>query len=181
VCRWSGFDLLSGQAQLWLPSLRGRQNKNEEQLVYRWVTTTDDCGVEACGCEMVTYWLMQPVVQTTTRGMLAISADALEVLLHYIWRFKSGHTLTKVQFIYQSTTVHDLAPPYLSSSLHRVADINSICRLRSSADTNVLLQYPFSATVLIGYRWLSLVSGHWTTNMEQFTSVNTLCTVSAVI
>jgi len=43
-----------------------------------------------------------------------------------------------------------------------------------AADTDILL-------VPIGYRWWSLVSAHWTTNMEQFTSVNTLSTVSAVI
>jgi len=35
-------------------------------------------------------------------------------------------------------------------------------------------RYPFSTAVRIGYRWRSLVSGHWTTNMEQFTSINTL-------
>jgi len=42
-------------------------------------------------------------------------------------------------------------------------------------------RYPFSAAVPIGYRWWSLVSGQWTTKMEQFTSVNTHSTVSAVI
>jgi len=31
--------------------------------------------------------------------------------------------------------LHDLAPPYLSSSLHRVADMDSRRRLRSPADT----------------------------------------------
>jgi len=39
-------------------------------------------------------WLMQPETQTTTRGILAVSADALEVLLQYIRRFRSGLTLT---------------------------------------------------------------------------------------
>jgi len=35
--------------------------------------------------------------------------------------------------------IHDLAPPYLSSSLHRVADTDSRRRLRSSAATDILL------------------------------------------
>jgi len=35
--------------------------------------------------------------------------------------------------------LHDLAPPYLSSSLHRVADMDSRRQLRSSADTDILL------------------------------------------
>jgi len=38
-------------------------------------------------------WLM-PKAQTTTRGILAVSAGALEVLLQYIRRFRSGPTLT---------------------------------------------------------------------------------------
>jgi len=38
--------------------------------------------------------LMQPKAQTTTRGILAVSADSLEVLLQYIRRFRNGPTLT---------------------------------------------------------------------------------------
>jgi len=37
-------------------------------------------------------WLMQLEAQTSTRGILEISADALEVLLQYIRRFRSGRT-----------------------------------------------------------------------------------------
>jgi len=39
-------------------------------------------------------WLMQPEAQTTTRGILAVSAGALEVLLQYIRHFRSCCTLT---------------------------------------------------------------------------------------
>jgi len=40
-------------------------------------------------------WLMQPEAQTATRGILAVSAPgALEVLLQYIKRFRSGHILS---------------------------------------------------------------------------------------
>ena len=35
--------------------------------------------------------------------------------------------------------LHDLAPPYLSPTLHRVADVECRRRLRSSADTDMLL------------------------------------------
>ena len=35
--------------------------------------------------------------------------------------------------------LHDLAPPYLSSTLHRVSDVDSRRRLRSSADTDIFL------------------------------------------
>jgi len=41
---------------------------------------------------------MQPKVQITTRGIQALRTGALEVLLQYIWRFGSGHTLTLTYF-----------------------------------------------------------------------------------
>jgi len=48
------------------------------------------------------------------------------------------------------------------------------------ADTDVgLLLTPWSQ--LVSYRWRSLVSGHRTANMEQFTGDSTLCHVSVVI
>jgi len=37
---------------------------------------------------------MQPKAQDTTRGILAVSAGVLEVLLQHIRRFRSGPTLT---------------------------------------------------------------------------------------
>jgi len=37
---------------------------------------------------------MQPKAQITTRGILAVSAGAFEVLLQYLRRFRSGPTLT---------------------------------------------------------------------------------------
>ena len=54
--------------------------------------------------------------------------------------------------------LYDLAPPYLSSTLHRVAGVDSRRRLRSSADTDFLL-LPRSRR--------SLVSGCRAANMEQ--------------
>jgi len=51
------------------------------------VTTTKDCGVKECGREMVE-------AQTNTRGILAVSAGALEVLLQYTRCFRSDRTLT---------------------------------------------------------------------------------------
>jgi len=48
----SMIDPQSGQDRLCLPSLWGI--KNEEQLVSSWVAATEDCGVKACGCEIVT-------------------------------------------------------------------------------------------------------------------------------
>jgi len=45
----------------------------------------------------------------------------------------------------------DLALPYLSSSLLCVADMDSICRLRSSADTDILL-VPLSRLFTVGDR-----------------------------
>jgi len=39
--------------------------------------------------------LMQPVAQTTRHVILPVSAGALEVLLQYTWRFRSGHTLVR--------------------------------------------------------------------------------------
>jgi len=47
--------------------------------------------------------------------------------------------------------LHDLAPPYLSSSLHRVSDMDSRRRLKSSADTDILL-VPRSWLVTVGDR-----------------------------
>jgi len=41
---------------------------------------------------------MQPVAQTTTRGILAVSAGTLEVLLQYILLFTNGNTLTITLF-----------------------------------------------------------------------------------
>jgi len=38
-------------------------------------------------------WLIQPEVQTTTRGILVVSGGALEVLMQYIRCFRSGSTL----------------------------------------------------------------------------------------
>jgi len=63
------------------------------------VTSTEDCRVKVCSHEMVTCVFMHPEAQTTTRGILAVSTGALEILLQYIWRFRSGHPL--------NTTVHD--------------------------------------------------------------------------
>jgi len=73
--------------------------------------------------------------------------------------------------------LHDLVPQYLSSSPHRVADMDSRRRLRSSADTDILL-VPRSRLVTVGDRSFP-VNGPRTWN--KFTSVNTLSTVSAVI
>jgi len=42
-------------------------------------------------------WLMQLEVQSTTRGILAVSAGALKVLLQYIWRFRSSRTFNVSQ------------------------------------------------------------------------------------
>jgi len=42
-------------------------------------------------------WFMQPKAQTTTRGILAVSAGDLEALLQYIWRFRSGRTLFELR------------------------------------------------------------------------------------
>ena len=47
--------------------------------------------------------------------------------------------------------LHDLATPYLSSSLRRVADMDSRRRLRSSADTDILL-VPRSRLITVGDR-----------------------------
>lgn len=47
--------------------------------------------------------------------------------------------------------LHDLAPPYLSSTLHRVAEVDCRRRLRSSADTDILL-VPRSRLVTVGDR-----------------------------
>jgi len=74
VCRRSGFDPRNGQARLWLPSLRGTQH--EEQLVCRWVTTTEYCERKSCGREIGHVWLMQPEAQTTNVCFLAVIARA---------------------------------------------------------------------------------------------------------
>jgi len=42
----------SGHVRLWLPSPRSRLN--EQQLLWRWVSTTEDCMGQAQGCERVT-------------------------------------------------------------------------------------------------------------------------------
>jgi hypothetical protein len=47
--------------------------------------------------------------------------------------------------------LHDLAPPYLASSLHREAELDSRRRLRSSVDTDILL-VPRSRLVTAGDR-----------------------------
>jgi len=47
--------------------------------------------------------------------------------------------------------LHDFAPPYLSSSLHSVADMDSRRWLRSSADTDILL-VPRSRLFTVGDR-----------------------------
>ena len=47
--------------------------------------------------------------------------------------------------------LHGLAPPYLASSLHRVTELDSRRRLRSSVDTDILL-VPRSRLVTVGDR-----------------------------
>ena len=47
--------------------------------------------------------------------------------------------------------LHDLAPPYLSSMLHRVAEVETRRRLRSSAENDILL-IPRSRLVTAGDR-----------------------------
>ena len=47
--------------------------------------------------------------------------------------------------------LHDLAPPYLSSTLHHVSEVDSRRRLRTSAETDILL-VPRSRLVTVGDR-----------------------------
>jgi len=42
-------------------------------------------------------WLMQPEAQSTKRGILVVSAGALEVLLQYMCRFSSVRTFFNFQ------------------------------------------------------------------------------------
>jgi len=57
---------------------------NEEELDSSWMTTTEDWGVKAHRLEMT----MQPEAQTTTRGFLAVSAGALEMVNRYPRRLR---------------------------------------------------------------------------------------------
>jgi len=50
-------------------------------------------------------WLMQSEAQTTTRGILAVSAGALYVLLQYILRFRSGRTFLTFNSITKEVAV----------------------------------------------------------------------------
>jgi len=78
VRRGSGFDLRNGQAQLWLPSVRGRQD--EGQLACSWVTTTEDREeVKMHGREMVTCRLCSQR-HKLPHVLLAVSAGALEMV-----------------------------------------------------------------------------------------------------
>jgi len=54
----------------------------------------------------------------TTRGILAVNAGALEVLLQYIWCFRSGHTWIKHNMI--------VDVPYVTSDSEARDDDDSV-------------------------------------------------------
>jgi len=49
--------------------------------------------------------ILQHEAQTTTRGILAVSAGAHEILFQFIWCFRSDHTLTSTLTITTVTVV----------------------------------------------------------------------------
>ena len=73
--------------------------------------------------------------------------------------------------------LHDLAPPYLPSTLHRAAEVDSRRRLRSSADTDFLL-VPRSRLTTIGHRSFPVAGPRTWNNLQE--TVRSRGTVAAI-
>jgi hypothetical protein len=86
------------------------------------------------------YRRLQSVVNAVARHIsrLRWSDHVTPALMELHWLSAVDRVNFKVAtLVYRC--LHDLAPPYLASSLHRVAELDSRRRLRSSVDTDILL------------------------------------------
>jgi len=95
---------------------------------------------------------LQPVINAAARSIFNLrwSDHVTSALMELHWLSAVDRVDFKVATLV-ICCLHDLAPLYLSSSLHRVADMDCRRRLRSSADTNILL-VPRSRLVIVGDR-----------------------------
>ena len=98
------------------------------------------------------YRRLQSVINAAARSILRLrwSDHVTPALMELHWLSAVDRVNFKVAtLVYRC--LHDLAPPYLASSLHRVTELDSRRRIRSSVDTNILL-VPRSRLVTVGDR-----------------------------
>ena len=98
------------------------------------------------------YRRLQSVINTAARSIFRLrwSDHVTPALMELHWLSAVDRVNFKVAtLVYRC--LHDLAPPHLASSLHRVTELNSRRRLRSSVDTDILL-VPRSRLVTVGDR-----------------------------
>jgi len=86
------------------------------------------------------YRRLQSVINVAVRLIYSLwwSDHVTPALMELHWL----NSVDRVNFKVATLVCHylnDLAPPYMSASLNRIADIDSQRRLRSSADTDILL------------------------------------------
>ena len=98
------------------------------------------------------YRRLQSVINAAARSIFRLrwSDHVTPALMELHWLSAVDRVNFKVAtLVYRC--LHDLAPPYLASSLHRVTELDSRRRLRSSVDTDILL-VPRSRLVTVGDR-----------------------------
>ena len=95
---------------------------------------------------------LQSVINAAARSIcnLRWSVDVTPALVELHWLRAFDRVNFNVDTL-MCHCLHDLAPQYLSSTLYRVAEVESRRRLRSSADPDILL-VPRSRLVTVGDR-----------------------------
>jgi hypothetical protein len=105
-----------------------------------------------CGLPQYQYRRLQSVLHAAARSIYNIRRydHVTPALIELHWLSAVDRVNFKVAtLVYRC--LHDLAPPYLSTTLHRVSQVETRRRLRSSADTDILLT-PRSRLVTVGDR-----------------------------
>jgi hypothetical protein len=122
-------------------------------LVVSLVLSRLDYGNAAlCGLPDYMYRRLQSVINAAARSIFRLrrSDHVSPALVELHWLSAADRVTFKVAtLVYRC--LHDAAPRYLSSALHLVADVDTRRRLRSSADTQILLT-PRSRLVTAGDR-----------------------------
>ena len=128
-----------------------------KSLVVSLVLSRLDYGNAAlCGLPDYQYRRLQSVLHAAARSIYSLRRydHVTPVLIELHWLSAVDRVNFKVAtLVYRC--LHGLAPPYLSSTLHRVSEVETRRRLRLSADTDILLT-PRSRLVTAGDRSFSV-------------------------
>ena len=92
-----------------------------------------------CGLPDYQYRRLQSVLHAATRSMYSLRRydHVTPALIKLHWLSAVDQVNFKVATLVYCC-LHGLAPSYLSSTLHRVSEVETRCRLRSLADTDIL-------------------------------------------